>query len=127
MDLVDPAKENVDKFVPKVWVHRGNTTNGELVTDGGAHEINTRVYLPKYITTGNILGLHFGPSLGYEIYTFSWMGGRSFVDTGDNGTSEVYNHMVHYEKLYHSIRIEVASGATSMDNAQYIMSVFYKP
>ena len=124
MDLADPAKENIDNFVPRVWVHRGNTTNGASVSGS---DINTRVYLPKYITTGNIIGLFFGPAIGAYIYTFWWMGGKHDGGTAANGGDQRYQCMVHYEELTHSIRIELNETATSMDNAGYIMSVFYKP
>ena len=80
------------------------------------------------ITTGNIIGLSFGPSLGFEIFTFWWMGGDSFtVGTAANGVHRAYQSMIHYEKLYHSIRIEIDPNGASIENKEYIMSVFYKP
>lgn len=123
MDLADPAKDNVDNFIPRVWVHRGVTPAA------GAAASASRVALPKYITTGNIIGLFFGPALGAHIYTFWWMGGDSFTTgTAANGAHQAYQSMIHYEKLYHSIRIEIDSNGTSIGGGtEYILSVFYKP
>jgi len=129
LDLADPARENVDNFIPRVWVNRGvvNAVNTGIGTNP-ANAALGRVYLPKYITTGNIIGLFFGPAIGHEIYTFWWMGGDSFtVGTVANGANQAYQSMVHYEKIYHSIRIEIDANGSSIAGAEYIMSVFYKP
>ena len=120
MDLADPARENVDNFIPRVWVHRGKTPAA------GALPAGSRVYLPKYITTGNIIGLSFGPSLGFEIFTFWWRGGDSFtVGTAANGVHRAYQSMIHYEKLYHTIRLELTGG--HIKTKEFILSVYYKP
>ena len=93
LDLADPAKEHVDNFTPRVWLHRGNTTDGVSVSGS---IINTRVYLPKYITTGNIIGVNFAPAIGHEIFTFWWMGGKYDGGTVANGGDQRYQCMIHY-------------------------------
>lgn len=126
LDLADPAKDNVDNFIPRVWIHRGicpAVGEGSYGTEAGG-----RVFLPKYITTGNIVGLFFGPALGADIYTFWWMGGDSFTSgTIANGANRLYQSMVHYEKKSHSIRVEIDANGASIAGSEYVMSVFYKP
>ena len=44
-------------FIPRAVVITGKTPTAGTTT--------MYVYLPKYITTGNIIGLSFAPSLGF--------------------------------------------------------------
>ena len=129
-----------DVFIPKAWHKKGVMPS----TDGDDEVIS----LPNYINKENILGVSFGIGLGNGLYTYMGLGGKAhngsspadeYIDGRDdvgsaegNPSSPVYAMYVHYHHtdkfayIANTIRIETFPHSTSIDDANYRLTVFFK-
>ena len=110
-DLYDESQTQTAGFTPRVWVDRGVT---------GSAGSTTLITPPAYVTNNTIISVNMGISLGTNE--------RTYFSLGDTGALAKYDMMVHYNKLYKYIRVQIFAygGVSSVAGKDYTLAVFYE-
>ena len=110
-DLYDESQTQTAGFTPRVWADRGVT---------GSAGSTTLITPPAYVTNNTIISVNMGISLGTNE--------RTYFSLGDTGALAKYDMMVHYNKLYKYIRVQIFAygGVSSVAGKDYTLAVFYE-